>query len=405
MNRSRRAYVSKIQDPTVTGSGRVDVYRSARSGFTATPSSISFGRVDLIDGFDPVRISLDAIGDRDVEMTVGSTNKVHSPVGVEVGFSDDGVSFQEEIDLVADPHAAVWMKATPSDEEVPAHVQVDRWYERQIQAWGRIWAQGRTRASVLWQATLLPSSDMTAPAELSGSEDEATLDLEVAPAPGRAAAEIYPIAVEDPSGDGVAGADILFAGARSFAGPATSLPPGADQRGNKWLRFVGGDEDIEEAIEFVAVLDKAYETSRALTASVLVESTDGERTITLRKPLYEAHWCRVTFGECSGAYRGGYPALHSTGLSVVVDALGLADRDVIAQMRVCGDAFSGDVLMPECDTVDLPPLDVSGVVVGDQGCGGWWWETDCAAPLEVARSELLVVFPNQLEPAAQLVGP
>jgi subtilisin family serine protease len=402
MGPARPAYVSDTRDPTVTGAGRIDVYRSARTGFVVLPSSVSLGRLELTEGSLPVvPLTVRSLTERATVGTI-SAGDVHGPIDFEISFSTDGETFSPELAFRADPEITVLVRFVPAESEISGRVQSDRWYEHQIQAWGRLKFSARKVNAVNWQATLAPASLMEAPDDLAEGEP-AMLGLEVSDSPGRSAAEVYPHVTEDPSGDGMPGADIRFGAARSFAGPGATLPTEEDPLGRTWLGFAEGDEDIAEPVEIVAVLDEGFETSRALTASVTL--TDGERTITYRKPLYEPYWCRVAFGGCSGTLRGGYPSLHSSAMSVVADGQDFEQRDVSATFRVCGDAFSGDVLMPECDTVEIDDINLDGSFEGNLGCGGWWWGTDCTLSFEVPRTELLVVFPNQLTNPAQTVKP
>lgn len=401
MGRARPAYVSDTQDPTVTGAGRIDVYRSARTGFVVLPPSVSLGRLELTETIPEVPLVVRSLTGRATTGTV-SASEVRGPLGFDVSFSADGESFKPELAFVTDPETTVWVRFVPAEDEMSRHVQSDRWYERQIQAWGRLKFATSKVSAVTWQATLVPASLMEAPNDLEDG-DPAILQLDVSDSLGRAAAEVYPYVTEDPSGDGREGSDIIFGAARSFGGPGATLPTDEDPRGQTWLGFAEGDEDISEPVEIVAVLDEAFETSRALTASVTV--TDGERTITYRKPLYDPYWCRVGFGGCSGTLRGGYPSLHSSALSVVVDGQDFDQPSVTATIRVCGDSFSGDVLMPECDTGQIDNIQLDDSFGGNLGCGGWWWGTDCALPFEVPRRQLLVVFPNQVTNPAQIVEP
>ncbi len=401
MGRARPAQVSNSQDPTVTGAGRVDIYRSARAGFVVLPPSVSLGRLELTEGDLVLPVTVRSLTDSATVGTV-SASDVRGPLGFEVSFSAEGGSFQSELTFQADPETTIWVRFVPAESKISGRAQSDRWYERQIQAWGRLRFSAPRSNTAVWQATLMPASEMEAPSKL-GDGDPATIDLDVSGSPGRPAAEVYPHVNSDAFGDGMEGADIVFVGARTFAGPGAILPSGEDPRGRTWLEFAEGDEDISEPVEIVAVLDEAFETSRALTASVTLN--DGERTVTYRKPLYEPGWCRVTFGGCSGTLRGGYPSLHSSSLSVVADLQDFEQPTLTATFRVCGDTFSGDILMPECDTVQIDDIDLNGSVEDNLGCGGWWWRTDCALPLEVPRRRLLVVFPNQLTNPAQIVEP
>lgn len=444
INHSTPAVSGRGADPgpaILAGAGRVRVDHAADAVSLAVPSTVSFGAAHTGSSTsllgEPFRIvNKDRRGHR-YRLSTSIDYASVDPQAASVSLSIDGDPFSDEVSF--------WVKPKSSELVVP-RLQLEPGLlsdaDEAMVRFGRLPVidgsiivkqrrNGRDGFQVPWLVVPYASSAVASAqqqADLSSGSE--TLDLDVTPSAGTAAADLYVFGDDDPSGDvPLAEADVELLGARSFTGTSlgdgpTGLPQDTDPfRGDDWLSAIGAPS-IEEPVEVVIATSGIHETLETLRVRILIDAGAdgvfadpalGADYVVEKRSLSQSGCVRtapLTSNSCDGDVGVDGDIFDSDLVALVFDALdvGLSDGDPTFSYRVevCSDTFSGDVPELLCDTsAGVGPggtysarLDVTdpSPLPESPFCGGFWSTSDCRSGLELLGApsdpDVLLIFPN-----------
>jgi subtilisin family serine protease len=453
MNQATRAMknndLSSPVPATVMGSGRVQVFQSARARSLAWPGSLSFGLQTTSDVQTSVRIfrlkNYDSVG-HDYQVSGSVRYSDFDPSIATIRASLDGTSFAASRSFHLGPgHARlVWIRLRLDPSVIGPAEQAFGWYYFHPNVDGTVRigqdAPHKGVLRVAWHVAPLAAS--------STGVSESTLDLTGGPqtmtmtTPGAAGvnhADLYLLGATDPVND-TGEEDIVAVGARSFTGStidgtAEGVPTGTDPLADlSWQDFLTNDNTPAEPIEFGVQAAAVHNTTETLEIDIKVDAgADG----VFADPDMRADYLIVKqtgvggivcvndlsladpFASCAEDYFADYSNYNANvvGLAVDAQAIGLSDTAAALayQVTACTGRFSGDVPGQFCDSVGsiddgtgtwnmtlkatAPTLTIDPLV-----CGGFWSTEACdsGSPINVDVGSagagddpsILVLFPN-----------
>jgi subtilisin family serine protease len=429
---------------TIMGSGRIQVFESAKARSLVEPGSLSFGLRQLPAVQSSVRrlkvSNYDNVGHF---YTVTGVDRYFDfdPALTTIQVSLNGSSFgsSRSFSLGAHKSRTVWVRLTFDPSVISPAEQEFGWFYFHPNMDGsiRIRQKGPGPEDLLqvpWHvAPLSASEDSLSEDFLDLTAGPATMDL-ISAGAGQPHGDLYLLGATD-SVNSTGEEDVVAIGARSFTGDTIDgvpegLPTGTDPLADiTWVQFLTADDEPTEPIEIGVQEASVHNTTETLEIDVKVDTgADG----VFADPELQADYLIVKltgaggfvcvfdlslpdpFDECTHTYFADYSNYNANVVGLVVDAsaIGLSDGTPTFsyQVTACTGRFSGDVPGQFCDTAgDFDPdtgtytaflnttdpaLDISPLV-----CKGFWDDGACDGGITVAAGSgedptILALFPN-----------
>jgi subtilisin family serine protease len=437
---------------TVMGSGRVQVFESAKARSIIRPGSLSFGLQQLpgVQSFVR-RIRVSNFDNSAHFYTVTGVDRYFDfdPALTTIEVSLNGSSFgsSRSFNLGGRKSRTVWVRLTLDPSLISPAEQTFGWFYFHPNMDGsiRIRQKGPGPDDLLqvpWHVAPLSASDDSLSADfLDLTQGPATMEM-LSAGTGQPHGDLYLLGATD-SVNSTGEEDLVAIGARSFTGGSIDgvpegVPPGTDPLiGLTWQEFITGPTGDEptEPVEIGVQEAAVHNTTETLEIDVKIDTgADG----VFADPDLQADYLVVKlpgvgglvcvfdlslpdpFDDCTHLYFADYSNYNANVVGLVVDAqaIGLSDagdHDFSYQVEACTGRFSGDVPGVFCDTaggfddatgtytsfIDVtdPALDITPLV-----CQGFWGGGACdgGSPIEVATGSagpdddpsILALFPN-----------
>jgi subtilisin family serine protease len=435
---------------TVMGSGRVQVFDSAKARSIIRPGSLSFGLRQLAATQSSVqKLKVSNFDNRAHFYTVTGRDRYFdfdaALTTIEVSLNGSSYGSSRSFNLGARRSRTVWVRLTFDPSVISPAEQEFGWYYFHPNMDGsiRIRQKGPGPDDLLevpWHVVPLNASDDSLSEDfLDLTGGPATMDL-VSAGTGQPHGDLYLLGATD-SLRSTGEEDIVAIGARSFTGDLISdgtpegVPTGHDPFGDiTWQQFLTRTDEPTQPIEFGVQEAAVHNTTETLEIDVKVDTgADGVFPPTPEGQDLQADYLVVKlpgvggivcvfdlsladpFDDCTHTYFADYSNYNANvvGLAVDAEAIGLSDavHDLSYQVEACTGRFSGDVPGTFCDTaggfdgitytsyLDAtdPALDISPLV-----CKGFWDDGSCDAGITVATGSagpdddpsILALFPN-----------